>query len=103
MNWKIPNVKFTLATLLKTGMGAFSFLVISSVTSVSLACLAVLGATAFLAWKAGNWDAIAILALSALAVVSILVGTFIVLHRLNAGSGEPKGEEGSREEGTHSA
>ena len=49
----------------KTGRGAWSHLVISTVTSVALACLAALGATAFRAWKDGNWDGIAILAISA--------------------------------------
>ena len=59
-------------------------------TSVALSCLAALGATAFLAWKDGNWDGIAILAISAVAVAAIPVGTIMVLHHLNNGGGERK-------------
>ena len=73
--------------------GAWFYLVISTVTSVALSCLAALGATAFRAWKDGNWDGIAILAISAVAVAAILVGTFMVLHQLHNGGGKRKEEE----------
>ena len=98
----MPKGKLGSETPQKTVRGAWFYLVISTVTSVALACLAALGATAFLTWKEANWDGIAILAIAAVAVTAILVGTFVVLHQLNNG-GERKEEEGSREEGTQSA
>ena len=85
-----------------TGRRAWFYLVISTVTSVALSCLAALGATAFRAWKDGNWDGIAILAISAVAVAAIPAGTFMVLHQLHNGGGKRKEEEDSREEGTQS-
>jgi hypothetical protein len=93
----MPEGKPDSKSLPKTGRGTWFYLVISTVTPVSLACLAALGRAAFLAWKDGNWDGIAILAISAVAVAAIPVATIMVLHHLNNGGGERK------EEGTQSA
>ena len=97
----MPKGKPDLETSQKTVKGAWFYLVISTVISVSMASLTVLGATAFLAWKDSNWDGIAILALSAAAVTTIPVGTLLVLRRLSD-SGEEREEEGPGEEGTQS-
>ena len=99
----MPKGKTATETFQKTSRGAWFYIVISTVSSVALSSLAALGATAFLAWKDGNWDGLAILAISAVAVVAILVGTFVVLHQLSDSGGECVEEEDPREEGTRSA